>query len=43
MDEPGAHELTKLLRAWGDGDEEAQARIVPPRSCRTIPLAKNVA
>ncbi len=22
MEEPGAHELTELLLAWGDGDEE---------------------
>ena len=26
MDEPGAHELTELLLAWGEGDEEALAR-----------------
>jgi len=29
MDEPGAHELTELLVAWGNGDEEALARIAP--------------
>ena len=29
MDEPGAHELTELLLAWGDGDEAALARIAP--------------
>ena len=28
MAEPGAHELTELLLAWGDGDEEALARRV---------------
>ena len=26
MDEPGAHELTELLLAWGEGDEEALGR-----------------
>ena len=29
MDEPGAHELTELLVAWGNGDDAALARIAP--------------
>jgi RNA polymerase sigma factor (TIGR02999 family) len=29
MDEPKTHELTELLVAWSDGDEEALAKIAP--------------
>jgi DNA-binding beta-propeller fold protein YncE len=40
MDEPGAHELTELLLAWGDGDEEALARIAPLVHAELYRLAK---
>ena len=40
MDEPGAHELTELLVAWGDGDEEALARIAPLVHAELYRLAK---
>lgn len=29
MSNPTSHEVTQLLAAWGDGDEEALARLVP--------------
>ena len=40
MDEPGTHELTELLLAWGDGDEEALARIAPLVHAELYRLAK---
>ena len=40
MDEPGAHELTELLVAWGDGDEGALARIAPLVHAELYRLAK---
>ena len=40
MDEPGAHELTELLLAWGDGDEAALARIAPLVHSELYRLAK---
>jgi len=40
MDEPGAHELTELLLAWGNGDEEALARIAPLVHAELYRLAK---
>jgi RNA polymerase sigma factor (TIGR02999 family) len=40
MDEPGAHELTELLLAWGDGDEDALARIAPLVHAELYRLAK---
>ena len=40
MDEPGAHELTELLLAWGDGDEEALAKIAPLVHAELYRLAK---
>ena len=40
MDEPGAHALTELLLAWGDGDEEALARIAPLVHAELYRLAK---
>ena len=40
MDEPGAHELTELLLAWGDGDEEALAQIAPLVHAELYRLAK---
>ena len=40
MDEPGAHELTELLVAWGNGDEEALARIAPLVHAELYRLAK---
>jgi RNA polymerase sigma factor (TIGR02999 family) len=40
MDEPGAHELTELLLAWGDGDDEALARIAPLVHAELYRLAK---
>ena len=40
MEEPGAHELTELLLAWGDGDEEALARIAPLVHAELYRLAK---
>lgn len=29
MDDPGAHELTQLLEAWSDGEEEALEKLAP--------------
>jgi RNA polymerase sigma factor (TIGR02999 family) len=40
MDEPGAHELTELLLAWGNGDEEALAQIAPLVHAELYRLAK---
>ena len=40
MDEPGAHELTELLLAWGNGDEEALGRIAPLVHAELYRLAK---
>jgi len=40
MDEPGAHELTELLLAWGDGDDAALARIAPLVHAELYRLAK---
>ena len=40
MDEPGAHELTELLLAWGDGDEAALERIAPLVHAELYRLAK---
>ena len=40
MNEPGAHELTDLLLAWGDGDDEALARIAPLVHAELYRLAK---
>ena len=40
MDEPGTHELTELLVAWGNGDEEALARIAPLVHAELYRLAK---
>jgi RNA polymerase sigma-70 factor, ECF subfamily len=40
MAEPGAHELTELLVAWGDGDEDALARIAPLVHAELYRLAK---
>lgn len=40
MDESGAHELTELLLAWGNGDDEALARIAPLVHAELYRLAK---
>jgi len=40
MDEPGAHELTALLKAWGEGDEAALDRIAPLVHAELYRLAK---
>ena len=40
MDEPGAHELTELLIAWGDGNEEALSKIAPLVHAELYRLAK---
>jgi len=40
MDEPGAHELTELLLAWGNGDEDALGRIAPLVHAELYRLAK---
>ena len=29
MTEPGEHELTQLLRAWSEGDDQALEKLVP--------------
>jgi len=41
VDEPGAHELTELLMAWGEGDEDALARIAPLVHAELYRLAKH--
>ena len=40
MHESGAHELTELLLAWGNGDDEALARIAPLVHAELYRLAK---
>ncbi|HEU4930707.1 MAG TPA: ECF-type sigma factor [Pyrinomonadaceae bacterium] len=40
MHESGAHELTELLLAWGNGDEEALGRIAPLVHAELYRLAK---
>jgi RNA polymerase sigma factor (TIGR02999 family) len=40
MDESGAHELTELLLAWGNGDENALGRIAPLVHAELYRLAK---
>ena len=40
MDEPRSHELTELLLAWGNGDEEALSRIAPLVHAELYRLAK---
>src|SRR4030095_10339090 len=40
MEDPGAHELTELLVAWGNGDEDALARIAPLVHAELYRLAK---
>ena len=40
MDEPGAHELTELLVAWGNGDDAALSRIAPLVHAELYRLAK---
>ena len=40
MDEPGAHELTQLLEAWSDGEEEALERLAPLVHAELYRLAK---
>jgi RNA polymerase sigma-70 factor (ECF subfamily) len=40
MDEPATHELTELLLAWGEGDEEALERIAPLVHAELYRLAK---
>lgn len=40
MDKPGAPELTELLLAWGEGDEEALARLAPLVHAELYRLAK---
>jgi RNA polymerase sigma factor (TIGR02999 family) len=40
MDEPEAHELTQLLEAWGNGEEEALARLAPLVHAELYRLAK---
>ena len=40
MHEPGAHELTQLLEAWSDGEEEALAKLAPLVHAELYRLAK---
>lgn len=40
MDEPGAHELTQLLAAWSDGEEEALEKLAPLVHAELYRLAK---
>ncbi len=40
MDEPGAHDLTQLLEAWGNGEEEALAKLAPLVHAELYRLAK---
>ena len=40
MENSGTHELTELLLAWGDGDEEALAKIAPLVHAELYRLAK---
>ena len=40
MDNPGAHELTQLLEAWSDGEEEALEKLAPLVHAELYRLAK---
>jgi len=40
MDTPGAHELTQLLEAWSDGEEEALDKLAPLVHAELYRLAK---
>ena len=40
MDNPGAHELTQLLEAWSDGEEEALEKLAPMVHAELYRLAK---
>ena len=40
MDKPGAHELTQLLEAWSDGEEEALEKLAPLVHVELYRLAK---
>lgn len=40
MDRPGTHELTQLLEAWSDGEEEALEKIAPLVHAELYRLAK---
>src|SRR6185295_8514608 len=40
MDRPGAHELTQLLEAWSDGEEEALDKLAPLVHAELYRLAK---
>jgi RNA polymerase sigma factor (TIGR02999 family) len=40
MDKPGAHELTQLLEAWSDGEEEALEKLAPLVHAELYRLAK---
>src|SRR6185436_16421495 len=40
MDKPGAHELTQLLAAWSDGEEEALEKLAPLVHAELYRLAK---
>ena len=40
MDKPGAHELTELLAAWSDGEEEALEKLAPLVHAELYRLAK---
>jgi RNA polymerase sigma factor (TIGR02999 family) len=40
MDNPDAHELTQLLEAWSDGEEEALEKLVPLVHAELYRLAK---
>src|SRR6476661_10555464 len=40
MDRPGAHELTLLLEAWSDGEEEALEKLAPLVHAELYRLAK---
>ena len=41
MDNPGAHELTQLLEAWGDGEEQALEKLAPLVHAELYRLAKH--
>ena len=41
MDKPGAHELTQLLEAWGDGEEQALEKLAPLVHAELYRLAKH--
>lgn len=40
MDKPGTHELTQLLEAWSDGEEEALEKLAPLVHAELYRLAK---